>query len=92
MASKIMEHNLLDVLSRHMDDRMIIDSQHDLTKGRSCVTNLVTFYNGVSVTVIREEQLVFSILTSIRPLTLYHTASLTLNCRAMCLLDGLFNG
>jgi len=49
IPGKMMEHLLLEVIIKQMEEKKVISSrQHRLTKGKSCLTNLIAFYDGMT--------------------------------------------
>lgn len=48
IPEKVMEQFIMETISRHMEEKKIIQiSQHPFTKGRSCLTALVSFCNEI---------------------------------------------
>ncbi|PKU44302.1 rna-directed dna polymerase from mobile element jockey-like [Limosa lapponica baueri] len=49
IPGKMMERLVLGVISKHMEEKKAIrSSQHRVTKGKSCLTNLIAFYDGMT--------------------------------------------
>ena len=43
-----MEQLVLDTLSKQLEEKVIRSSQHGFTKGKSCLTNFVASYDGIT--------------------------------------------
>lgn len=90
VLGKIIKQILLDTILRHSENREVTgDSQYSLIKGKSCLTNLVMFYDRV-VDKERAEGVIY--LTCGKCVTLPHIASLFPNCRYMDLIDESLSG
>ena len=49
LPGKVMEQLILDVIAKQVEEKKVIrSSQHGFTKGKSCLTNLIAFYDGMT--------------------------------------------
>ena len=48
ILDKMMEQLILDVIIKQVEEKVIRSSQHGFTMGKSCLTNLIAFYNGMT--------------------------------------------
>jgi len=43
-----MKQLILNVISKQVEEKKVISSQHGFTKGKSCLTNMTAFYDGMT--------------------------------------------
>jgi len=49
IPGKVVEQLVLEVINKQVEERKVIrSSQHGFTKGKSCLTNLIAFYHGMT--------------------------------------------
>jgi len=49
IPGKIMQQLILEVIIKQMEEKKVVrSSQHGVTKGKSCLTNLTAVYNGMT--------------------------------------------
>jgi len=49
IPGKVMEQLILDVISKQVEEKKVIrSSQHRFTKGKSCLTKLIAFHDGIT--------------------------------------------
>ncbi|GAB0183856.1 mitochondrial enolase superfamily member 1 [Grus japonensis] len=49
IPGKVMEQLILGVINKHVEEKVVIGSgQHGCSKGKSCMTNLIAFYDGMT--------------------------------------------
>ena len=72
MVGKLLERILRDRIYSHLEiNGRISERQHGFVKGRSCLTNLIEFFEEVTKVIDEGRQWMLCTWTSVKPLTRY---------------------
>lgn len=96
MLGKVVEQILLETMQRHIGKKkkkeVTCNSQNGFTRGKSCLTNLVTFYDGATAMVDRGRASDIVYLDLMQSISHFHITSLSPDWRDRGLVVGPLGG
>ena len=92
MPGKVIHIHLEGMLRHTEESKVIRDSQHGFTKGRSCLTNLVAFYDGVTALMDKRRGTHVICLDFSKALGTVTNNVILSNWKEIDLMHALFNG